>query len=72
MLYLRSGKAVHKLRPGRDHLGLVGPAIEACQGSCIAPGVNDIGILWVRRNVAAFSSADGIPIRLIDSAMAGF
>src|ERR1051325_6884768 len=49
-------------RVWRNHLGLASPTIIAEQLAIGSAAVDDVGIGWVRRDVAAFTSARRMPV----------
>src|SRR3974390_1729874 len=58
--------AIRVIRPLHDVLRLIRVPIEACDAAKIGSGINNTGIAWIHGNVAALSSAYGIPIGTID------
>src|SRR5262245_45530244 len=54
---------------GSNDLGLSGTAVVAEQLAIRSPAVNDVGIGWIRRDVATLSGAGRVPVTEGDGAI---
>ena len=68
VLQISHPPADHVARPRIDRLRLLGVMIVAGNVSAIRTGINDLGVLGIGSDIAAFTAADLVKVALIDAA----